>query len=189
MAGRSMNITQLALLALAVTAAFLIGGGIARMIYTTPSAVGAQEAPARSPGRQVAHLYFADARERHLVAEQRMISHFADDVALSRRLIELLVQGPTQGGSRTLPAGAGLRALFITGAGTVYLDFEAEAFSGHPGGAAAELLSIYSIVNTLVLNVDSVRSVKFLIGGHEAATLVGHVDLQDAFEVDMLWVR
>ena len=189
MAGCSYSLAKPAYFVVVVAAALLIGGWVAKAMYETqPSPAGAQNLPLQSPGRQVVHLYFADVHERHLVAEQRVVLQSGDDVALSRRLIELLVQGPMQGGSRTLPAGAKLRALFIS-SGTAVLDFEAEAFAEHPGGTAAELLSIYSVVNTLVLNIDSIRSVKFLIGGREAATLVGHVDLQDAFEVDMLWVR
>jgi hypothetical protein len=79
--------------------------------------------------------------------------------------------------------------LFITPAEVAYLDFAAGSFSNHPGGAGAELLSIYSIVNTLVLNVDGIRSVKFLIGGRESVTLAGHSDLRFPFEVDMMWIR
>jgi hypothetical protein len=186
----SSSVFRWVLFTAGVAAALLAGWWMAKTIHQgAPTAVVAQEAQVRSSDRQVVHLYFGDTRERYLIAEQRIVPQSSDDVALSRRLIELLVQGPTQGGSRTLPADAGLRALHITSSGTAFLDFEDEAFAGHPGGAAAELLSIYSIVNTLVLNVEGVRSVKFLIGGREAATLAGHVDLQDPFEVDMLWVR
>jgi len=37
--------------------------------------------------------------------------------------------------------------------------------------------------------VEAIRTVKFLIGGHEADTLAGHVALREPFEVDMLWVQ
>jgi hypothetical protein len=50
-------------------------------------------------------------------------------------------------------------------------------------------MTIYSIVDTLVLNLEQVRQVKFLIGGQEAATLAGHVDLSRPFKADMLWIR
>jgi hypothetical protein len=69
------------------------------------------------------------------------------------------------------------------------VDFEEQPFTAHPKGIDAELLSIYSIVNTLVFNMDSVRLVKILIGGREAVTFAGHVDLSHPFAADMLWVR
>ena len=139
--------------------------------------------------RRTVHIYFGDAQGRHLMAEQRVVAPPVDEVRLARLLIDLLVQGPKKEGSRTLPADVRLRALHVTEAGTAFIDFEENAFDSHPGGVGNELLSIYSVVHTLVLNVEKIRTVKFLIGGREAATLVGHVDLREPFEVDMLWVR
>lgn len=135
------------------------------------------------------HLYFGDPLGRYLTAEQRIIEQPEDAVALGRRVLAALLEGPKKGTSPTLPQGVDLRAFFIAGDGIAYVDFESGAFNNHPKGVETELLSIYSIVNTLVLNVDEIRSVKILIGGQEAATLAGHVDLSHPFKADMLWVR
>lgn len=153
----------------------------------TPGAVAAQvDGP---PTKTMVHLYFGDSQGRYLVAEQRIVEKPADRASLGRLLIEALIEGPSQGAVRTLPGDARLDAVYITRAGVACVDFAADSFTAHPGGIGAELLSIYSIVNTLVLNVDGIRSVKFLIDGREASTLAGHADLQAPFEVDMLWVR
>ena len=143
----------------------------------------------RSSVKSAVHLYFGDAQGRYLVAEQRIVDKPVGGAAFAAQLIGALIGGPTQGATRTLPVEARLDAIYVTAAGVAYVDFAANSFFSHPGGIGAELLSIYSIVNTLVLNVDGIRSVKFLIGGREAATLAGHADLQSPFEVDMLWVR
>jgi hypothetical protein len=135
------------------------------------------------------HLYFGDPQGRYLTAEQRIVEQYADDVAFGRQILETLLEGPRQGTSRTLPSDADLRAFYIVSEGIAYVDFEVGSFNNHPGGVETELLSIYSIVNTLVLNVEKIRSVKFLIGGQEAATLAGHVDLSHPIKADMLWVR
>ena len=156
---------------------------------TNPLGVAVPDRVNGPPVKSMVHLYFGDAQGLHLVAEQRIVEKPADGAAFGQRLVEALIQGPTQGASRTLPADARLDAIYTTPAGVFYVDFAAGSFSNHPGGVGAELLSIYSIVNTLVLNVDGIRSVKFLIGGREAVTLVGHAALQSPFEVDMLWVR
>ena len=181
--------TRLFLLS-AIAFAVVAGWGIAK--YTSEAAPDQVALPlkiAQTPGKRMVHLYFGDGNGRYLVAEQRIMDQPADDVAFGRRLVEALIQGPQKGGSRTLPPDALLNAIYVTSGGTAFLDFGLDSFADHPGGVSAELLSIYSIVNTLVMNVDSIRSVKFLIGGREAATLAGHVDLQDLFEADMLWVR
>ena len=138
--------------------------------------------------RQV-HLYFGDSNGRYLSAEQRVVDDPADAASLARGLVEALIQGPSRAATRTLPKESGLRGVFITPEGIAYLDFKANAFDHHPGGVETEMLTIYSIVNTLVLNMEEIRWVKFLIGGQEAATLAGHVDLSRPFKADMLWVR
>jgi hypothetical protein len=177
----------------AVIMAILVGWWLAKRLAEapTPPSVTApgQEMTDHESERRTVHLYFGDAQGRHLMAEQRVVASPVDDLRLARLLIELLIQGPKKEGSRTLSADARLRALHLTEAGTAFIDFEENAFDNHPGGVGNELLSIYSVAHTLVLNVEKIRKVKFLIGGREAATLVGHVDLREPFEADMLWVR
>jgi hypothetical protein len=135
------------------------------------------------------HLYFGGNNGRFLSAEQRVVDEPLDVAAAARGLVKALIEGPLQGGTRTLPPDAGLRSFFITPDGVAYVDFKADAFDHHPGGVETELLSIYSIVNTLVLNMEEIRRVKIIVGGQEAATLAGHVDLSHSFQADMLWVR
>jgi spore germination protein GerM len=151
------------------------------------SVSGSDDAPAFE--RQQVYLYFGDGQGRYLTAEARVVEQTADVAAFCRKILSALFDGPRQGGVPVLPQGIGIRALYITGEGVAYLDFESGAFDDHPGGVQSELLTIYAIVNTLVLNVDGVRSVQFLIGGKEAATLAGHVDLTHPFEADILRVR
>ena len=193
MGGLLRLLPKLILFVIAISAAILTGWWMAKQLADapppTPSVAPVQEAPGRESEKRTVHIYFGDAQGRHLMAEQRVVAPPVDEVALARLLIELLIQGPKNEGSRTLPADARLRALHVTETGVAFIDFEENAFGRHPGGVGNELLSIYSVVDTLVLNGEKIRFVKFLIGGREAATLVGHVDLQEPFEVDMLWVR
>ena len=139
--------------------------------------------------RVLSHLYFGDLQGRFLTSEQRVINRPASASAYARLLVDMLIEGPKQGGSRTLPEAARVRALYVTSDGNAYIDFFPDAFEQHPGGVEAELISIYSLVNTLVLNIEEIRFVKILVGGQEAATLVGHVDLGSLYKADMLWIR
>jgi hypothetical protein len=139
--------------------------------------------------RVLAHLYFGDSQRRFLTSEQRAINRPASASAYARLLVDILIAGPKQGASRTLPETARVRALYVTSDGIAYIDFFEDAFEQHPGGVEAELISIYSLINTLVLNIEEIRFVKILVGGKEAATLVGHVDLSPLYKADMLWIR
>jgi spore germination protein GerM len=180
----------LVLFGVAVVIAAGMGWFLAKQSVESPPPVPAGEATTyKSQVKGPAHLYFGDPMGRYLSAEQRVMDLPTDGVSRARLLLASLFSGPQAGGSRTFPEGTRLRSLFITPEGTAFADLEKEPLSRHPGGVETELLSIYSIVNTLVLNVEAVRSVKILIGGQEAATLAGHVDLQHAFKADMLWIR
>lgn len=186
-------LTKLILMIFSLVVAISAGWWIAKQLVATPVpppiVAPAPESAGQEPDKRTVHLYFGDLKGRYLMAEQRVITKPADDIALARSLLTMLIEGPKTGAVRTLPVGARLRAVHMTGAGTAFVDFEEGTLAGHPGGVGSELLSIYSVVNTLVLNVEKIRTVKFLIGGREAATLVDHVDLREPFEVDMLWVR
>ena len=50
--------------------------------------------------------------------------------------------------------------------------------TAHPGGTEQELMTVYTIVNAVLTNLPKLQEVQILIGGQEADTLAGHVDLR-----------
>jgi hypothetical protein len=48
----------------------------------------------------------------------------------------------------------------------------------HPGGSMNERLTIYTLVDALILNLPAITSVQLLADGKEIDTLAGHVDLR-----------
>ncbi len=135
-------------------------------------------------------LYFGAETDTFLVAEKRTLYGGVDPITLSRHILDALISGPTEKNLvRTLPEGTVCRAFYLTDDGVAYADFSGEIRDRHPGGSEAELMAIYSIVNSLVLNVDEVKKVKILIEGGEADTLAGHIDLRRPFEANMRMVR
>jgi len=139
--------------------------------------------------KQVAYLYFADKSKPFLTAEERELSGSKNPEVLGKAIIKALINGPQQDLMRTIPADAGLRALYLTRKGVAYVDMTDNIKVKHPGGAGSELLTIYSIVNSLVVNIPEITSVKILIGGTESMTLAGHIDLRFPFKANMLIVR
>lgn len=77
-----------------------------------------------------------------------------------------------------VPAGTTLRALFVTPQGQAFVDLSHEITTAHPGGSLNELLTIYTIVHALTLNLPAITSVQILVDGKEVDTLAGHVDLR-----------
>lgn len=69
------------------------------------------------------------------------------------------------------------------------MDFNETVAQDHPGGVRAELLSIYSVVNSLALNMEGIFAVKLLIDGREADTLAGHVDLRYPYKANIQLIK
>jgi hypothetical protein len=77
-----------------------------------------------------------------------------------------------------VPSGATLRSFYLTDKGEAFVDLGREIVAGHPGGSAAELLTVYAIVNAVATNLPAVTRVQLLIDGREVDTLAGHVDIR-----------
>ncbi len=135
------------------------------------------------------YLYFADKGNSFLIAEERTISQSPDPAEFGKTIIEALIKGPFDGLMRTIPVGTTLSALYVTQDGTAYIDLTEEVKERHPGGIKTELITIYSIVNSLTLNISGINAVKILIGGHESMTLAGHIDLSFPIKANMLLIR
>jgi spore germination protein GerM len=137
----------------------------------------------------VAHLYFADKDNLFLIAERRVLRHPEGPTNFSRKIVEALINGPSGGYTRTIPRKTILRAIYITEDGICYVDVSAEIKDYHPGGVQSELLTLYSLVNSLILNIPEIKAVKILIDGHESMTLAGHIDVQEPVKANMLLIR
>lgn len=148
-----------------------------------------QTTDAQNSDKFVVHLYFSDKSNSFLTAEERNLFHSGNPVEFAEIIIKALIDGPRKGHMRTIPAGTTIRALYITGDGTAYVDISNTIKDSYPGGIKTELFTIYSIVNSLILNISEIDAVKILIGGREAMTLAGHVDLSFPFKANMLLIR
>ncbi|MEE9182838.1 MAG: GerMN domain-containing protein [candidate division NC10 bacterium] len=126
-------------------------------------------------------LFFAVPDADKLQEEERTIPRAASFVEEARRTVAELIKGPQNGLNPTIPPDVRLRQLYIDGRGTAYVDFSRDLQTKHPGGSGGELLTIYSIVDTLTANFDEIQQVKILVEGSEVLTLVGHIDTRRPF--------
>ncbi|MDY6988078.1 MAG: GerMN domain-containing protein [Thermodesulfobacteriota bacterium] len=141
------------------------------------------------PAKARAHLYFSDVDHRFLTAEVRTLALSEGVVQRARQIVEALVEGPKGPLIPTIPGGTRLLAVYLADDGTVYVDFNRAIMENHSGGTLSELLTIFSLVNTLALNISEIESVKLLIAGREAETLAGHMDIRFPFRPNMLMIQ
>jgi hypothetical protein len=138
----------------------------------------------RKPQSSTIRLYFADAQGERLVAEQRSV---AAAVSLEERIeaaVKELLKGPRGALGRTIPQSVELKGVRMEGDRVAWLNFSPSLVSAHPGGSTAELMTIYSIVNTVALNFSEVHKVGILVDGKSIDTLAGHLDCRDPFAPD-----
>ena len=134
--------------------------------------------------QQTATLYFPSYDQGTLASEERPVSWAKADTDRIRQVLLALIEGSHQGYSRGLPAAVKIRAVFLASDGTAYLDFESEGMEDFAPGISSECLAVYSVVNSLAVNIPTVKKVKILLQGKEADTLDGHADLSGSFVPD-----
>jgi hypothetical protein len=143
----------------------------------------------QAPGQVDVHLYVVDKENSFLTAKKRRLdtsedpARFAADIV--RALLDNLLSARTQAVSEKSP----LNAVYVGGDGTAYVDLAENIFEAQGMGCQTELLTVYAMVNSLILNMSKIERVKFLVGGKEAATLAGHIDLHRFYDADMLLIR
>lgn len=133
---------------------------------------------------QTVKLYFPSYDQGLLLAEDRQMAWATREADRIRQILLALIAGSYQGKSRALPPATNIRAVFLTSAGTAYIDFSSELLADFSPGIASECLAVYSIVNSLAANIPAVKKVKILVQGQEVETLDGHADLSDYFVPD-----
>ena len=145
--------------------------------------------PVREATKRQVHLYFASNSGRYLQAEERRIE--ATDISsAAEAIVQALIKGPNDPKLvAVVPPDTQLLRLFVTDGGTAYVDFTSELSRQHPGGVTAEKLTLYAIVNSLVLNLDGVERVQVLLDCRTASTLAGHLDIRYAKTADFLVIR
>ena len=142
------------------------------------AAPGAAAAPPAVP-RIKATLYFQSEDGLHLVATEREIPLAEGAVAQARSVLEAQLSAEPQAPLlSTIPKGTALRGIFVSDRNEVFVDLDPSIRKAHPGGTLQELMTVYTIVNAVLTNLPDLQEVQILIGGQEADTLAGHVDLR-----------
>jgi germination protein M len=128
-------------------------------------------------------LYFADEEGIGLIPEEVEIEINPNE-PLEKTVLNLLIEGPKkESEERTLPEETKIISTSIS-EGVCYVDFSKEFKTKHTGGSTGELLTIYSIVNTLT-ELPDINKVQFLIEGEKQEQFKGHLQFNILFERDL----
>ncbi len=161
---------------------FLVFFFLSLFDYIYPPADGKRVSVAKQEKHEV-KLYFSDLNERFLIPENRHIAKMKSPADNVRELVVTLIGGPNTDLIATFPKDTDLRKVNVKN-GIAYIDFGKNLIDLHPGGSASEMMTIYSLTNTITTNVPSVKKVKLLVDGKDLETIKGHIDTINPFELN-----
>jgi len=178
-----------AVVAAAGLGAVVLSRWLASGVEAPPSEGGRAAAASADEARKIkARLFYVAEDGVHLVPVEREVPFGATTADQARRIVEAQLEPAPEGLVSPIPAGTRLRALYLTEANQAFVDLSAEARSAHPGGLTNEILTVYSVVDSLTVNLPVLTGVQILVDGHEVDTLAGHVDLRRPLVRSTFWI-
>ena len=145
----------------------------------TPAAAPVEATESASSGRRIkARLFYVADDGQHLTAVEREVAYSNQSAEQAKAILQAQLATVDAPLLSAVPASTRLRAVYITPQGEAYVDLSQDVTTAHPGGSLNELLTIYTIVHALTVNLPAVTSVQILVDGKEVDTLAGHVDLR-----------
>ncbi len=170
---------RVALIAVAAVAAvallvWLLQGGTPRSVQLEAIPVEVIPTPTPAPEQRIILLF--TGADGMLHPELRSVPLPEEVHERIHTVMRELLAGP---GSTKLapvvPYQASLEAVFVDQNGNAFVDLTAPP---EPlAGSSTELLLAYGVVDSIILNCPEISAVQILFGGHEVATLTGHLDL------------
>jgi hypothetical protein len=177
---------------LATIAVWGLWAGLSRSYGASRSRASAAAAPVgpAAPGRKIkARLFYVADDGLRLTAVEQDVPFAEGTAEQARQIIESQIAPVTEPLVSAVPPGTALRAVYVTDRGQAYVDFSRELVAGHSGGSTNELLTVYTIVDSLTANLPAVMSVQVLVEGKQVETLAGHVDLRRPLEKNLTWTQ
>jgi hypothetical protein len=125
-------------------------------------------------------LYFPDENAEYLMPEERLT---AFDKTLEKTVLKEILKGPeTPGHSNPFPGGTKILSVDRKD-DLVTVNLSKEFIKNHPGGSTGEIMSVYSIVNSLT-EIPGVKRIIFKVDGKTYETIKGHLAFNEPFKRD-----
>jgi hypothetical protein len=142
-----------------------------------PVAAAPIVSPAVAEETWTAQLLFPATNERLVAQETPVVSPGGPRARAAGVVTALLSVTPEAPRVAVFPAEVKLGKLLLLEDGTVIVDLRTDPVAEPPqSGSDVELLRVYAVVNTVMLNVEEAKRVVLLWNGVQRPSLAGHVD-------------
>jgi hypothetical protein len=132
-------------------------------------------------GSRTAVLFFVADGSR-LAREARELEPCGETGVCIKDTLDALLSGSVGDYDEAIPESAVLNGVRIEGT-TAGVDLSQGFAADLPSGSSAEMLAVYSIVDTVCVNFPQISRVKLTIEGN-GATVLGHLDLSKPLAPD-----
>jgi hypothetical protein len=159
----------------------LVGGLTWWLLAGKEDAPGARPSPegeAAGPGEPVELTLYFPADGGALGSERRELQVTESPRDRARKIVQAVLAGPkARGLYRPFPDGVALGSVLLAD-NVLYLDL---VWEGHPeppnSGSTEEVQRVFSLVDSVCLNIPEAQRVVLLWNGFQRDTFSGHVDL------------
>lgn len=127
-------------------------------------------------GKRAVTLFFADDGPR-LAREAREIDPCGDNAVCLKSVLDELLNGPVGEFEETMPEGTSVETVIIEG-NLATIGFSRTFSDAMISGSSAEMLAVYSVVNTVAVNFPQIQKVKINVDGN-AGVILNHLDLSE----------
>ncbi|MCH5186567.1 MAG: GerMN domain-containing protein [Oscillospiraceae bacterium] len=132
---------------------------------------------------ETADLYFVDSELMMLIPNTYYLPEVSREKA-AKKVISELINGRDDNSKimRIMPKIKNGITVKVKN-DTAYVDLSNEFVQAHTDNAHKEILTVYSIVDSLT-SIDGIKKVRFTIGGKEQAKFKGNIDMREVFLPD-----
>lgn len=129
-----------------------------------------------SEGARTVTLFFASGGSQ-LARETRDIEACEGVNECIKFVLDELLNGPVGELEETMPEGTAVDSILIEGK-LATIDFNRTFSDALVSGSSAEMLAVYSVVNSVTANFPQIDKVKINVGGNKS-TILKHLDLSE----------
>jgi len=159
----------------------LVFGGMLWQKYRTSRDIPPVPHTKQPSGSRTAVLFFVADGSR-LAREARELEPCSETGACIKETLDALLSGPLGDYEEALPEGTALNSVRLEGA-TAVVDLNRGFATDLPSGSSAEMMAVYSLVDTICVNHPQISRVKLTVEGN-GATVLGHLDLSEPLAPD-----
>lgn len=131
--------------------------------------------PTPTPAPESSIILLFAGSDGLLHPELRGVTLPADVHERASLVVRELLSGPSERLRPVVPYDASLNGLYLDGEGRAFVDLTTPP--PNLEGSHIEMMLVYGVVNSVLVNCPELTAVQILFGGSEVPTLTGHLDL------------